>query len=275
MDYKALAKKILILGLPITFSIIILAWLVRTVTHEEESIIPLPTSRITFPTAVPSPTVTPSVAPTPANQPSPTPTALPEEVNLNVPFTPQAPTANWDATHEETCEEASLLMAYWYVKEENGSASGRNKNLVPADKAEAKLMELVDWQKDTFGYFEDTTVAETVRIAKEKLGLTKVRVLNDVSANTLKQELAEGNVIVVPLAGQEVDNPYFKQPGPPYHMITLRGYNKSGFITNDPGTRNGESFIYKENDLLPAIHDWTGKDSTINEGTPRVIIIER
>src|SRR5688572_5442442 len=40
--------------------------------------------------------------------------ALPKTLLLKVPFTPQAPTANWDELHNEACEEASSLMAAAY-----------------------------------------------------------------------------------------------------------------------------------------------------------------
>src|SRR3954467_10835183 len=40
--------------------------------------------------------------------------ALPRTLLLKVPFTPQAPTANWDELHNEACEEASSLMAGLY-----------------------------------------------------------------------------------------------------------------------------------------------------------------
>src|ERR1700746_2388323 len=42
----------------------------------------------------------------PSDQP---PVTLPAAVSLPVPFTPQAPLGDW-ATHQHTCEEASLTM---------------------------------------------------------------------------------------------------------------------------------------------------------------------
>src|SRR3989339_50688 len=41
---------------------------------------------------------------------------LPPSINLSVPFTSQAPQANWDLPYQEACEEASVLMVDWYYK---------------------------------------------------------------------------------------------------------------------------------------------------------------
>ncbi|HEY1074319.1 MAG TPA: C39 family peptidase, partial [Patescibacteria group bacterium] len=192
-----------------------------------------------------------------APSPSLTPVSL-QRVNLDVPFTSQAPESNWDSVHEETCEEASLLMAQWWAQGKTGESTEGYMNRIPPAVAEASLQDLVTWQKQTFGYFEDTTATETLRVAQEKLGLKTARLLTDVTQESLKAELAAGNILLVPAAGQVLKNPYFKQPGPPYHMILVRGYNDTGFITNDPGTRRGEGFVYSYENLLDSIHDWTG-----------------
>ena len=34
-----------------------------------------------------------------------------EEINLDIPFTSQAPSLNWDQPYQDFCEEASILMA--------------------------------------------------------------------------------------------------------------------------------------------------------------------
>ena len=69
----------------------------------------------------------------------------------------------------------------------------------------------------------------------------------------------------MPSAGRELGNPNFKSPGPIYHNLVIRGYTKDGkFITNDPGTRKGEQYIYDQDVVMAAIHDWVPKgDRTI------------
>jgi hypothetical protein len=41
---------------------------------------------------------------------------LPAEINLNVPFFPQAPDANWNQPWKDACEESSVVLAYHFVK---------------------------------------------------------------------------------------------------------------------------------------------------------------
>ena len=63
-------------------------------------------------------------------------------------------------------------------------------------------------------------------------------------------------MIIIPAAGRLLGNPYFQTPGPIYHMLVIRGYNATEFITNDPGTKRGDGFKYKYQTLINAIHDW-------------------
>ena len=42
-------------------------------------------------------------------------TVLTKEINLDVPFTSQAPHLNWDQPYQDFCEEASVLMAVQYL----------------------------------------------------------------------------------------------------------------------------------------------------------------
>jgi len=44
------------------------------------------------------------------------------------------------------------------------------------------------------------------------------------------------------------------------------------FITNDPGTKRGENFAYKYQDLMNAIHDWNNGD--VKNGRPVVLVVE-
>ena len=207
--------------------------------------------------------IQPSSAPALNGQPSII-TSLPPSINLGVPFTPQAPFANWDEVHEEACEEASLLMVARYKK--GGTIDS------PSD-AEQELFKLVDFENKIFGYYKDTTAEETARVGREYYGFKKTRVIYEFTVDTIKRELAAGNPIIVPAAGRELGNPYFTSPGPLYHMLVIRGYTSDGkFITNDPGTRRGEEYTYKFDILMNAIHDWNGGD--VVNGKKVIIVLE-
>jgi hypothetical protein len=213
------------------------------------------------PKPTPSPVPTPTPAPTPAPQPTPKPAAT--AINLKVPFVLQAPFANWDAVHEETCEEASAIMVQLYL-----SGSGA----ISAQAAEDRLLELVQYQKDTIGHFEDTSAEETAGFMRTKLGLKGAKAVDVESIEDVKAYLRRGIPVVMPTAGKLLSNPNFKNGGPDYHMIVLKGFRENGdIITNDPGTRRGADYIYSAKTIWSAINDW--QDGKLS-GKKRVVVVE-
>lgn len=200
-----------------------------------------------------SSTSSPSSSPLP-----PTPYTL----RLSVPFSPQAPFANWDPLHEETCEEMSLILVHHYL-----ARTGINP-----EQAESELRALTTWEEE-HGYAQDVTVQELGKIAEEYFGY-RSRVITDPTTEDLKRLLADGHPVVVPAAGRDLGNPYFSGEGPWYHMLVLTGYNEFFFVTNDVGTRRGEGYVYRFKTLMDAIHDWTGIKEEIRTGARRVLIVE-
>mgnify|MGYP001618174552 FL=1 len=68
-------------------------------------------------------------------------------------------------------------------------------------------------------------------------------------------------------------NPHFRNGGPEYHTLVIRGYTEDSFITNDPGTQFGENFLYKYSDLMNSIHDWNEGD--VKNGKRLVLVIDK
>jgi hypothetical protein len=93
-----------------------------------------------------------------------------------------------------------------------------------------------------------------LELAKEYFQLTG-EVISVSTADDLKEQLVLNRPIVVPTAGRKLGNPNFRGAGPEYHMLVVKGYdNELGvFITNDVGTRKGDSYIYKFDVLMNAI----------------------
>ena len=180
--------------------------------------------------------------------------SIPTEYNLAVPFAPQAPFANWDLPYQEACEEASLIMAGYFFADKN----------LDNIKMDAEILKLVEWEKNKFGYYQDTNAKEVAQIAKEYFGL-KAELDYDTTVSNIKNHLAKNKLVIIPAAGRLLPNPYFSGEGPLYHMLVIRGYTKNHFITNDPGTRRGEGFLYKYDDLINAIHNWpfVGKGDSV------------
>lgn len=218
---------------------------------------------------LPVPAPEPSPAPTPKPVPSKPPElpkpSQPSEINLAVPFTSQAPFANWDEVHEETCEEAVVLMVAKYYQ-------GVKEGQLDKQAAEDELQGLVATEMRLFGYYKDTTARETGMLAKEQYGLS-YRLLMDPTIEDIKKEVAAGRPVLVPTAGRELGNPNFSGLGPIYHMIVIRGYAKDRFITNDPGTRKGEEYTYAFETIMNAIHDWNAED--IQKGGRVVLVLEK
>jgi len=189
---------------------------------------------------------------------------IPAEKLLDVPFLVQAPFANWDELHQETCEEASLMMVKYF------KAGERFLSLEAADQ---EMKALVAWETEA-GYKVDVTVAELSAIAERYYSLTTGRVILNPSIDDIKREIADGRPVILPAAGRLLGNPNFTGQGPPYHMLVIKGYTNSEFITNDPGTRQGESYRYSHQTIMEAMHDWHGSTSNILQGKKAILVFD-
>tara|TARA_Y100000310_G_scaffold323676_1_gene384434 strand:- start:952 stop:1611 length:660 start_codon:yes stop_codon:yes gene_type:complete len=188
---------------------------------------------------------------------------LPRKASLSVPFTVQAPHANWDAPYQEACEEAALLMVHSFLSESE----------LTSQRANEQLLDLIEWETKK-GYSEDVTLQELADIAEFFYGYTS-QIIEDPSLRGIQEQIAQGNPVIVPAAGRMLGNPYFSGEGPWYHMLVITGYDGRRFITNDPGTKRGEGYRYKHDVLLDAIHDWTRVKEEISEGERRVLILNK
>lgn len=191
------------------------------------------------------------------------PAQTPNSVFIDVPFSSQAPHANWDDPYQEACEEISLIMAKYFLEE---------KTLNP-DSADKEILDLVAYETSV-GLPYDVTIAELAKVAEDHYGLT-ARIETDVTVESIKKELATGNPVIIPAAGRDLGNPYFSGEGPWYHMLIIVGYDGKNFITNDPGTRRGEGYKYSYETLVSAIHDWTGVKEEIRNGKKAMLIVTK
>ena len=185
---------------------------------------------------------------------------LPDSFNLDVPFTSQSPFKKWDEAHQELCEEAAALMVHYFF--EGKKFSG------PAE-ADEELFKLRDFQIETIGFYESTSAEELAGVIDEYWGYD-VDLIYDFSIENVKRALYEGYPVIVPTAGRILDNPYFRDPGPVYHMIVIKGWKGDSFITHDPGTGHGADWVYTYDHVMNSAHDYNAGDT---ENGPRVIMI--
>lgn len=196
----------------------------------------------------PAPTETPTPLATPT--PPPTPTPLPSSVLLRVPYTVQAPFANWDKAHEEYCEAATLLMARNYYRKDGRA------NIPPAE-ADREMGAIVDQERKTFPGVLDLPLADMAQVGGALDPPLQGQVVK-ADPDEMKHALAAGWPVILPAmthggpGGQKI-KPYYGTSNV-YHVILVIGYDESGqLITNDPGIKEGQNLTYSWDMLSTAM----------------------
>ena len=199
-----------------------------------------------------------------------------KNILLKVPFTTQAPLANWkDKRQQDGCEEAVALMAMAFVKGEGLDVKK------PITKAtwEKKITTLSDFEQKKYGEYRDVSLSDMKKwIFEDYFKYQKVSLKEIATTSDLVSELEKGRIILVPANGRALKNPYFTAPGPVTHMILIKGYDyqTDEFITNDPGTRRGENYRYKSKIVLEALRVYpTGYHLPVKKIEKKVIVVEK
>jgi len=184
--------------------------------------------------------------------------------NIAVPFMTQSPLVIWDEVHNETCEEAAALMVYFAINE---------IPLPDKQEQEEYLQQLIAWQNEKFGDYKDTTVAQVALMMREKLNMDAIEIQENPTRESIAQLLQSGALIIAPTSGKDLFNPNFKNGGPKYHMLVVRGYDEKYIYTNDPGTRNGKNYAYTHEVFFNALHDWNG--GNVKNGAKQIIVVSK
>lgn len=196
-------------------------------------------------------------SPTEENAPN-----IPTKHLLAMPFYSQAPFADWDEIHEDMCEEASLLNGGLYL-------IGKKPSLADYDQELFKLKTLEERQ---FGVWKSNPIADIQKLSDAYFeGKIESKIIDNPTARQIETEIAAGHPVIIPLAGRDIGNPNYRQPGPIYHMLVVKGYDEKFFITNDVGTRKGDSYVYRKEVIMRNMFDWNEKD--IHLGEKRVLVL--
>lgn len=185
----------------------------------------------------------------------------------DVPFTAQAPFAEWDdPRQQEGCEEASVLMAMHWV---HGTSLSK-------EQARESILAMSHWQQEQFGYFHDTSAHDTAnRLIRGYFDYHRIEERYHIDTDDIKKELAKGYLVLVPVNGRSIQNRYFTPPGPHRHMIVVHGYDEESkeFIAHDPGTRRGANYRYSEEVLQASLRDYPSGTYAPLEPMPTAMII--
>lgn len=152
-----------------------------------------------------------------------------------------------------------------------------NASAITAGEALREIGEMIDFEEKKYGYHLDTSAEQTARFMRDYFNYDGIEVKRDISAADIRQEIVRGKIVIVPVNGQKLPNPFYTPPGPLRHMLVIKGYDAQTkeFITNDPGTKRGESFRYAEQALEGAVRDYpTGYHEPIIQEIKAMIVIE-
>jgi len=207
------------------------------------------------------------ITPTPVFNPTTPPVVQADHVLLNVPFFAQAPTGNWsDPRQEDGCEEASITMAWLWSQDKT----------LTAQQAEKAITDISDYELTNYGNYNDLDAQDTAKLMEDyyHYDAKKITVTENISIEDIKNALRQGRVVLTPANGQKLGNPNYKSPGPLTHMLVIRGFDdaKQQFITNDPGTRNGNQYRYSYTVLFNALVNYPSGHHESQVGRPNAMI---
>jgi hypothetical protein len=207
-----------------------------------------------------------SKAETTGEEPAPEPpkeVIIPAAYQLTVPYTVQAPNANW-TVHEESCEEAAILMYHHYLL-----GSVFPNNIIPVATADTEMRKMKSWQVSSWGSEPDMTLEKMGEFAKAYYGYSYI-VTKNVTEIEIKKAISENHPVLVPVITHSLGNPHYGRY-PTYHILVITGYDTTGVITNDAGVKQGQNWHYNWDVLWKAIDQQTpqmkqGRDMLVLTG---------
>jgi len=189
----------------------------------------------------------------------PTPTPLPSQVLLQVPFTTQAPLNNW-AQHQESCEAATLtmLVSYW----QHSSAV-----VIDPHAADASINQIDKWKSQP-----DLNVTMMGELAEQHFGYAYRLVPND--PNVIAEQLSAGRPLIAEVRTHALGNPHYPGYSTHYeqngysvpHFILVIGYDSAGVWLNDPGISLGRGYHISYAQLAHAIDSLDQHHPALNQG---------
>jgi Peptidase_C39 like family len=189
----------------------------------------------------------------------PTPTPLPSQVLLQVPFTTQAPLNNW-AQHQESCEAATLtmLVSYW---QHNPAV------VIDPHAADASINQIDRWKSQP-----DLNITMMGELAEQHFGYAYRLVPDD--PKVIAEQLSAGRPLIAEVRTHALGNPHYPGYSTHYeqngysvpHFILIVGYASTGVWLNDPGISWGRGYHISYAQLAHAIDSLDQHHPALNQG---------
>lgn len=191
----------------------------------------------------------------------------PNKFLIKTTFVPQAPEKDWSEPWQDACEEAALLTADYYYKNQNPNAP----------EIKTSILNMINFENKQ-GWGKDVNLEQMAIIASDYLHY-QTKIIDNPNIDQIQAYISQGIPVIVPANGKILyqENKYFKSGGPYYHNVVILGYDdtKKQFTVHDVGTQFGAYFKYSYNLLMESIHDFppSGHKEDINTGDKRVLVL--
>ncbi len=189
-----------------------------------------------------------------------------KSIRQSVPFTSQAPRGEWsDPRQQDGCEEASVLMAVFWARQEELTTS----------VAEREIIAMSDWEKDRFGSYIDTGIQDTAdRLLAGYFNIQNYRIYPQANSSQLIEALDSGAIALLPINGQVFEPFHYTPPGPERHMVVVHGYEEAtdSFLVHDPGTSVGNNLTVTRAVLERSWRDYASGDHVPIPDLPQAFI---
>jgi Peptidase_C39 like family len=193
------------------------------------------------------------------------PVASDVDVRYDVGYFRQAPLGDWgDRRQAEGCEESVALMAVAYARGETMSL----------EEARDAIIAMSDWEREKFGYYVDTSVADTRdRLLGEYLGYNDTALYTNITVDDIREQLTAGNLVIVPVSGVVVNRTYAGR-APVRHTVLVTGYDADddAFLVHDPAAGSGFTRISASN-LQSALMDYASGDHAPIGNLPHAMVV--
>ncbi len=186
-------------------------------------------------------------------------------VDLDVPYTNEAPDDNWTGPWKNACEESTLAMVEKYYL---------GQTTMTKTEAKAFMQKLFDKQDEIYGSNADSD-AERNKYLIDNFSSYGAVIKNNPTIQDIKNEINGRRPVITMHHGFSLGNKNipFRATGSSFHVLVVVGYDDSQkqFIVNDPGDRkDGKNHRYDYDLFMNSLHDFNFKEKKAN-GPARVV----